>query len=93
MAIRVLLAEDNEIIRRVIADLLKSDPGIEVIAECAGFAEALSLASATHPEVVLLDCSHGRRAHRHILATKSRHGGFTIARDVNLERRRNKGSC
>lgn len=59
MAIRVLLAEDNEIIRKVIADLLKSDPGIEVIAECSSFAEALNLASATNPEVVLMDVHMG----------------------------------
>jgi chemotaxis response regulator CheB len=55
MTISVLLAEDNEIIRKMIADLLKNDPAIEVIGQCATFAQTLDLASKLHPEVVLLD--------------------------------------
>jgi len=55
MPISVLLADDNEIIRKVIADLLKSDPEIEVVAESVGFAETIQLAAKLHPQVIVLD--------------------------------------
>ena len=55
MKIGVLLADDSEIMRKVIADLLKSDPEIEVVAESVGFAQTVQLASKLHPEVIVLD--------------------------------------
>ena len=55
MKISVLLADDSEIMRKVIADLLKSDPEIEVVAESVGFAETIQLAAKLHPQVIVLD--------------------------------------
>jgi len=59
MTISVLLADDSEIIRKVIADLLKNDPEIEVVAESVGFAQTIQLAAKLHPQVIVLDLHMG----------------------------------
>jgi DNA-binding NarL/FixJ family response regulator len=59
MTISVLLADDSEIIRKVIVDLLKSDPEIEVVAESVGFAQTIQLAAKLHPQVIVLDLHMG----------------------------------
>jgi DNA-binding NarL/FixJ family response regulator len=41
MAIRVLIADDNVVVRDAIARTLKADPYLEVVGEAASFAEAL----------------------------------------------------
>jgi chemotaxis response regulator CheB len=55
MKISVLLADDSEIIRKVIVDLLKSDSEIEVVAECVSFAQTIEAAAKLHPQVIVLD--------------------------------------
>ena len=55
MTISVLLADDSEIMRKVIVDLLKSDPEIQVVGECVSFAQTIDLAAKLHPQVVVLD--------------------------------------
>lgn len=55
MTISVLLADDSEVVRKVIVDLLKSDPEIEVIAECVSFAQTIENAAKLHPQVIVLD--------------------------------------
>src|ERR1700683_740803 len=55
MTISVLLADNSEIIRKAIVDLLKIDPEIEVIAEAVGFAQTIQLAAELHPEVIILE--------------------------------------
>ncbi|RSS84478.1 response regulator transcription factor [Streptomyces sp. WAC06614] len=54
-AIRVLIADDEPLIRAGIRMILTSDPGIEVVAEAPNGREAVELARAHHPDVVLLD--------------------------------------
>ncbi|GAB2660844.1 response regulator [Nocardia goodfellowii] len=53
--IRVLLADDEAMIRAGVRAILDSDPGIEVVAEAADGHEAIESAQAHHPDVVLLD--------------------------------------
>ncbi|SCG62280.1 response regulator [Micromonospora halophytica] len=53
--IRVLLADDEAIIRAGVRAILATDPGIDVIAEAADGREAIELALAHRPDVVLLD--------------------------------------
>jgi DNA-binding NarL/FixJ family response regulator len=55
MPISVLLADDSEIIRRVIAGLLRGDPEIELVAECVNFAQTMERASKLRPRVIVLD--------------------------------------
>ncbi|HEV7965978.1 MAG TPA: response regulator [Candidatus Acidoferrales bacterium] len=55
MTISVLLADDSEIMRKTIADSLKDDPEIEVVAECDSFAQTMELASKLRPQVIVLD--------------------------------------
>jgi DNA-binding NarL/FixJ family response regulator len=55
MTISVLLADDSEIMRKVIVDLLKSDPEIEVVAESVGFSQTIQLAAKLRPQVIVLD--------------------------------------
>ena len=53
--IRVVLADDEAMMRAGVAAILAADPGIEVVAEAADGREAVSQVLATHPDVVLLD--------------------------------------
>ncbi|MFZ6719040.1 response regulator [Undibacterium sp. Ji49W] len=55
MNIRVLLADDHALVRSGIHSLLKSMPGIQVVAEAADGAEALLLAGTHKPDLAILD--------------------------------------
>ncbi|MFE2753621.1 response regulator [Actinosynnema sp. NPDC059335] len=53
--IRVLLADDEAMVRAGVKAILRTDPGIEVVAEAADGREAVELALVHRPDVVLLD--------------------------------------
>ena len=53
--IRVLVAEDQGMVRGALAALLRLEKDIEVVAETGRGDEVLSAAVAAHPDVVLLD--------------------------------------
>jgi two-component system, NarL family, nitrate/nitrite response regulator NarL len=55
MPIRVLLADDSDIIRGAIMRVLSEEPGIELVGEGANFADAIQLTAALKPDVLLLD--------------------------------------
>ena len=55
MPIRVLIADDHAVVRSGLRALLRIDRGIEVVGEAANGVEALNLAEALRPDVVLLD--------------------------------------
>ena len=52
---RVLLVDDQTLIRQGIRLLLMTEPGMEVIGEAANGREALELVASLRPEVVLMD--------------------------------------
>ncbi len=53
--IRVLLAEDQALLRGALCEILTRDPEIDVVAECARGDEVVSQAQATSPDVAVLD--------------------------------------
>jgi PAS domain S-box-containing protein len=53
--IRVLLAEDEEPLRSAISDLVTSEPGLEIVGAVGDASEAIELATATTPDVALVD--------------------------------------
>ncbi|WP_338089134.1 response regulator transcription factor [Phycicoccus endophyticus] len=52
---RVLLVDDQELVRRGFAALLANEPGIEVVGEAVDGAQAVSETRRTRPDVVLMD--------------------------------------
>ena len=55
MPTRVFLLDDHEVVRRGLAELLGSEPDVEIVGEAATAAEALSRAPAVRPDVAVLD--------------------------------------
>lgn len=53
----ILIADDNERIRRGLKELLETQPGWQVIGEAASGLEAVEKAAQLAPEVVILDIS------------------------------------
>jgi DNA-binding NarL/FixJ family response regulator len=53
--IRVVLADDQELVRSGFAALLGSEEGIEVVGEAADGLEAVGMAARTRPDVILMD--------------------------------------
>ena len=55
MTIRVLLADDQVLLRGSLAVLIDREPDMEVVGEAGDGAEAVALARSTAPDVVLMD--------------------------------------
>lgn len=55
MTIRVLLADDQALLRSTFRILIDTDPGMTVVAEAADGQEAVDLAREHHPDVVVMD--------------------------------------
>jgi two-component system NarL family response regulator len=57
MSIRILLAEDQRLVREALGALLSREPDIELVGEAATGPDAVSLAQETRPDVLVLDIS------------------------------------
>jgi DNA-binding NarL/FixJ family response regulator len=54
---RVLLADDHELVRRLLRRAIGAHPGLEIVGEAADGSEAVVLARQLAPDVVVLDLS------------------------------------
>ncbi len=70
--IRVLLADDQDIIRTGLTIILNHQPDLQVVGQAADGVEALDLAKQLHPDVILMDIKmprlNGIQATRQIMA-------------------------
>jgi DNA-binding NarL/FixJ family response regulator len=55
LPIKVLLADDSEIMREAIKKLLVDEPRIQIVGEASSFAAAMQLVADLKPEILLLD--------------------------------------
>jgi chemotaxis response regulator CheB len=55
LSIKVLLADDSDVMRRAIVKVLNEEPSTELVGEARGFAETIQLANALKPDVLLMD--------------------------------------
>ena len=55
--IRVLLADDHSLVRKGFRRLLEDEPGIVVVGEASNGVEAVEMARALRPEVIVMDMS------------------------------------
>lgn len=55
MPIKVLLADDNEVVRRAIRGLLGGYPEIELVGEATDFAQTIQMTKDLEPQVVVMD--------------------------------------
>jgi len=55
LPIKVLLADDSEIMREAIKKLLVDDPRIHIVGEASSFGAAMQLIADVKPDVLLLD--------------------------------------
>ena len=55
MTIRVVIADDHTVVRKGIRDLLSDEEDITVVGEARNGHEAVDLALALHPDVVVMD--------------------------------------
>ena len=55
MSIRVVIADDHNVVRKGIRDLLSDEDDIAVVGEARNGQEAVDLATALHPDVVVMD--------------------------------------
>jgi two-component system response regulator DevR len=53
--VTVFLVDDHEVVRRGLADLLASDPDLEVIGDAGSVSEAMVRIPALKPDVAVLD--------------------------------------
>ncbi|GGW73229.1 DNA-binding response regulator [Streptomyces lucensis JCM 4490] len=54
-AIRIVLADDERMVRTALRAILSAEPGLEVVGEAATGAEAVSVVRERRPDVVLMD--------------------------------------
>src|ERR1700722_8347894 len=76
MSVRVVLADDQHLIRTGFRMILAAEPDIEVVGEAATGAEAVTITRQLAPDVVLMDIRmpelHGIEAPRQILTEHHR---------------------
>ena len=72
MAIKILIADDHQILRQGLRTLLEKEPDLEVVAEAENGRSTVRLARESHPEVIIMDVAmpdmNGIEATRQIIS-------------------------
>jgi two-component system response regulator DevR len=55
MSIKVLVADDSDVVRRGMRDLLSSYPEIELVGEAANYRQTIRMMNELNPQVIVLD--------------------------------------
>jgi DNA-binding NarL/FixJ family response regulator len=55
MPIRVLLADDSDIVRQAIIRLLETEPAIEIVAVATNFEQTIQMTDHLKPQIVVMD--------------------------------------
>jgi two-component system nitrate/nitrite response regulator NarL len=84
-AIRVLIVDDHAMLRDGVAANLRRDPGIEVVGEAATADDAIALALAVRPDVVLMDLQLPRSAGAGVDPQQPAVGGIEATRRLCAE--------
>jgi DNA-binding NarL/FixJ family response regulator len=85
MPIKVLLADDSEIVRRGIRALLRSQPEIELVGEAADFCQTIRMMNELKPQVIVLDLHMPDGTEATLLDVKSHlhHDSWVLAMSVS----------
>ena len=72
--LRILLADDHGLMRQVLAAILEGYPTVSIVGEAANGMEAISMAAALKPDVIIMDINmpriDGIEATKHIKAAQ-----------------------
>src|SRR5260370_7040816 len=72
---KILLADDHNVLRKGLRRILEEQPDLEVVGEAADGREAVTLANTLHPDIVVMDIAmplmNGLEATRQILLRHS----------------------
>ena len=72
MPVRVLLADDSEIMRRAIQQFLRDRPELELVGQAADFSEAIAMTGSVKPDVLILDLRMAEKANGELRALRDR---------------------
>lgn len=74
--VRILIADDHQLIRRGLAEIINDEPDLSVVGEAADGTEAIRLANTLKPDIIIMDLMmpnlNGVEATRQILTSDSK---------------------
>ena len=94
--IRVLLVDDQDLVRAGLRGILRESFGFEIAGECADGSEALAAVEQTNPDIVLMDVRMRtpRRRRRHLVAASQSCRAFQFSLSPpSTTTKRSPGCC
>src|SRR3984893_9918634 len=87
MPIKVLLADDSDVVRRAIRSLLEAQPEVELVGEAADFAQTIQMANKLKPQVIVMDLHMSEETSVKALNVKSllNHGSLLLATSFSYD--------